>query len=319
MKKILIWNLILILSVLGNIHILQAQVDTITTTSGMQYVITEKGNGQRPQSGDKVVVHYTGKLTDGSVFDSSVEKGKPFSFTLGAGQVIKGWDEGIALLQIGDKATFTIPPELGYGKKGSPPVIPRNATLIFDVELIDVIDNVDVIDNTTGKHIYKAVNEVKGAYKKELYTRAKLWMITSLVSGVNPLNYYNEEAGVIIANGNFYINYTISGASNWDKMTINVKYIIKVSVKDRKYKYEIEHFIWKIVSWTFKDEHGHIKPINPETFNLDEKWPTVYGDFYSQKVKNKALNDFYLEIDKKVIKKITSLKVAMREGVDDDW
>lgn len=120
----------------------KSQDETITTPSGLQYVITKKGDGIRPKKGDKVVVHYTGKLADGSVFDSSVERGKPFSFKLGAGQVIKGWDEGIALLQVGDKATFTIPSELGYGERGSPPVIPANATLIFEVELIDVVEKV---------------------------------------------------------------------------------------------------------------------------------------------------------------------------------
>ena len=118
------------------------QSESIATASGLKYVITKKGDGKKPQKGDKVVVHYTGKLTDGSVFDSSVDKGDPFSFKLGAGQVIRGWDEGIALLQVGDKATFTIPPELGYGKRGSPPVIPADATLIFDVELMDVVGKV---------------------------------------------------------------------------------------------------------------------------------------------------------------------------------
>lgn len=120
----------------------KSQDEIITTPSGLQYVMTKKGDGIKPKKGDKVVVHYTGKLTDGSVFDSSVERGKPFSFKLGAGQVIKGWDEGIALLQVGGKATFTIPPELGYGKRGSPPVIPADATLIFDVELMDVVEKV---------------------------------------------------------------------------------------------------------------------------------------------------------------------------------
>jgi len=128
----------------------KSQDETITTTSGLQYVIIKKGDGKKPKKGDEVVVHYTGKLTDGSVFDSSVERGKPFSFKLGAGQVIKGWDEGIALLQVGDKATFTIPPELGYGKRGSPPVIPANATLIFDVELMDVVE-MDVVEKVVPK------------------------------------------------------------------------------------------------------------------------------------------------------------------------
>ena len=109
-----------------------------TTDSGLKYVITRAGEGKKAEAGKSVKVHYTGKLTDGTEFDSSVKRKKPFVFKLGTGQVIKGWDEGIALLNAGSKATFTIPPELGYGKnaQGS---IPANATLIFDVELLEVI------------------------------------------------------------------------------------------------------------------------------------------------------------------------------------
>ncbi len=116
------------------------QGDTITTASGLKYVITHKGTGKKAAAGQKVKVHYTGKLTDGKVFDSSVERGQPFEFQLGAGQVIRGWDEGLALLSIGDKATLIIPSELGYGPNGAGGVIPPNATLIFDVELIDAVD-----------------------------------------------------------------------------------------------------------------------------------------------------------------------------------
>lgn len=111
---------------------------TIKTASGLEYTITKKGNGKKPQNGDKVVVQYTGKLTNDSVFDSSVNRG-PFSFKLGKGEVIKGWDEAFLLLQVGDKATIKFGPELGYGEKGAGP-IPPNATLIFDVELVDVIE-----------------------------------------------------------------------------------------------------------------------------------------------------------------------------------
>lgn len=113
----------------------------MTTESGLQYQITEKGKGKKPKKGDKVVVHYTGRLTNDTVFDSSVKRGQPFTFTLGVGQVIKGWDEGIALLEVGDKATFTIPPNLGYGERAAGK-IPPNSTLIFDVELLDVIEKV---------------------------------------------------------------------------------------------------------------------------------------------------------------------------------
>jgi len=96
------------------------------------------GSGSEAQSGKKVSVHYTGTLTDGKKFDSSHDRGQPFSFTLGAGQVIKGWDQGVAGMRTGGKRKLTIPPHLGYGARGFPPVIPPNATLVFEVELLDV-------------------------------------------------------------------------------------------------------------------------------------------------------------------------------------
>ena len=96
------------------------------------------GNGASPKSGDTVTVHYTGWLTDGTKFDSSVDRDDPFAFVLGAGQVIRGWDEGVATLRVGDKARLTIPPEMGYGKNGYPGAIPPNATLIFEVELLSI-------------------------------------------------------------------------------------------------------------------------------------------------------------------------------------
>jgi peptidylprolyl isomerase len=118
------------------------KMDTIKTASGLQYVITQSNpKGQSPKAGDKVVVHYTGKLTNDTVFDSSVKRGQPFQFDLGKGRVIKGWDEGIALLKKGEKATLIIPAELGYGNR-SAGSIPPNSTLIFDVELLDIIEKV---------------------------------------------------------------------------------------------------------------------------------------------------------------------------------
>lgn len=98
----------------------------------------EVGTGAEAKPGATVNVHYTGTLTDGSKFDSSLDRGKPFSFRLGAGQVIQGWDQGVLGMKVGGKRKLTIPPELGYGARGYPPVIPPSATLVFDIELISI-------------------------------------------------------------------------------------------------------------------------------------------------------------------------------------
>lgn len=96
------------------------------------------GDGASPKKGDTVTVHYTGWLTDGAKFDSSVDRDEPFAFVLGEGQVIQGWDRGVAAMRVGDKARLTIPPEMAYGESGYPGAIPPNATLIFEVELLSV-------------------------------------------------------------------------------------------------------------------------------------------------------------------------------------
>ena len=110
----------------------------VTTASGLTYVITSRAKGRRPKTGETVLVHYTGTLTDGTKFDSSQERKEPIAFPLGRGTVIKGWDEGIAQLGIGDSAVLVVPPQLGYGEKGAGGVIPPNATLVFVVTLVDV-------------------------------------------------------------------------------------------------------------------------------------------------------------------------------------
>ncbi len=108
------------------------------TDSGLRYQILQKGSGSKASKGATVSVHYKGQLTDGTVFDSSYKRKEPIEFALGTGQVIAGWDEGVALLNVGDKARFVIPSHLGYGAQGAGGVIPPNANLIFDVELVEV-------------------------------------------------------------------------------------------------------------------------------------------------------------------------------------
>ncbi len=110
----------------------------VKTASGLQYEDMTIGTGKEAKSGSRASVHYTGTLENGTKFDSSRDKGEPFSFTIGASEVIKGWDEGVAGMKVGGRRKLTIPASLGYGAQGAGGVIPPNATLIFDVELMDV-------------------------------------------------------------------------------------------------------------------------------------------------------------------------------------
>ena len=107
-----------------------------TTPSGLKYEDIQVGSGPNPQQGQTVVVHYTGWLTNGTKFDSSVDRHEPFKFNIGTGQVIKGWDEGVMSMKVGGKRKLVIPPELGYGSRGAGGVIPPNATLVFEVQLL---------------------------------------------------------------------------------------------------------------------------------------------------------------------------------------
>lgn len=116
----------------------QKAAKTVTTPSGLQYIDIVVGKGASPVPGKQVTVHYTGTLKNGKKFDSSVDRNEPFTFIIGVGQVIPGWDEGVMSMRVGGKRKLIIPPNLGYGAQGAGGVIPPNATLLFDVELLDV-------------------------------------------------------------------------------------------------------------------------------------------------------------------------------------
>lgn len=115
-----------------------SRAKTLKTASGLQYQDTTVGTGAQPKTGQTVTVHYTGWLKNGTKFDSSVDRGEPFQFIIGQGQVIKGWDEGVSTMKVGGKRRLTIPSTLGYGERGAGGKIPPNATLLFDVELLGV-------------------------------------------------------------------------------------------------------------------------------------------------------------------------------------
>jgi len=139
-------------------------IEAKKTDDGLFYTIEKEGEGTYPAAGDYVKVHYTGRLTDGTKFDSSVDRGEAFMFPLGEGRVIKGWDLGVPLLKVGGKATLYIPHELGYGAQGAGGVIPGFAALIFEVELLDVMS----------KEEYESAQEAQLARRREEYLQAAL-------------------------------------------------------------------------------------------------------------------------------------------------
>lgn len=146
--------------------------DTVTTESGLKYVVVKRTGGATVQAGKSVEVHYSGYLLDGKKFDSSRDRGEPFEFVLGQGLVIKGWDEGIALMAVGDQLRLIIPPQLAYGDRGAGNVIPPNATLIFDVELMGVSEPKTSISEVLmtiifEKNIQAAVDEYRNLKKTQ--------------------------------------------------------------------------------------------------------------------------------------------------------
>lgn len=114
------------------------QENLTRTASGLQFRDEQVGTGEEAKSGDRVAVHYTGTLENGKKFDSSRDRGQPFEFKLGEGRVIRGWEEGVAGMKVGGRRTLVIPPDLGYGSRGAGSVIPPGATLVFDVELLEI-------------------------------------------------------------------------------------------------------------------------------------------------------------------------------------
>ena len=136
MLKMLYWVIPLLM--IAGIACGGTETITMTTESGLQIEALVFGTGDEAQAGSTVSVHYTGWLADGTKFDSSLDRGTPFEFVLGRGQVIPGWDEGVASMKVGGKRKLTIPPELAYGDRGAGSVIPPGATLVFEVELLEV-------------------------------------------------------------------------------------------------------------------------------------------------------------------------------------
>lgn len=171
-----------------------APTDTVTTASGLRYILYKKGDGIAAANGQFVEVHYTGFLMDGKVFDSSRDRGETFDFTLGKGQVIKGWDEGVALMHVGDQFRLIIPSKLAYGERGVPNVIPPNATLLFDVELLSVsAPKLSIAQTLSPIIIQKGVFEAVKLYRELKQTKPDEYNFKE--SQLNTLGYQLLQSG----------------------------------------------------------------------------------------------------------------------------
>ena len=164
-------------------------LEVSVNAADLSFEVIAEGDGETAKNGMQVTVHYQGRLTDGTVFDDSQKRGTPFSFTLGSGQVIPGWEQGIAGMKIGEKRVLTIPPELGYGAAGAGGVIPPNATLVFDVELVSVAIPPKLGDATAA--------DLKAAQKNGVVVidirRAEEWAETGIIEGAHTITAFTQS------------------------------------------------------------------------------------------------------------------------------
>ena len=158
----------------------------------LKITVNQNGSGDSAETGMSVSVHYTGKLEDGTVFDSSIPRGQPFTFTLGAGQVIKGWDLGVEGMKLGEKRSLVIPPHLGYGIRGAGATIPPNATLIFDIELLEVTMPITLRDLSPNDFIDAQEN---GGIVIDI-RREEEWKETGILQGSNTITAFTKDGNI---------------------------------------------------------------------------------------------------------------------------
>lgn len=222
--------------------------DTLTTASGLKYIILTKGNGAHAEANKAVEVHYTGYLLNGKVFDSSIERGDPIEFTLGTGQVIPGWDEGIALMNVGDKFRLIIPSNLAYGEKGAGNAIPPNSMLIFDVQLISVsIPKTSIADVITDLVLSDSLTAAINKYhdlKKNHYDEYNFKESQLNALGYQLLQFGKVDQGIAIlklnaesypGSANVYDSlgeaYMVKG--NKDEAAVNFEKSLKINPKNK--------------------------------------------------------------------------------------